>query len=457
MGPTMTTVFVSYSHKDADQASRVVEALKDADFDVFWDRRVDSGDKWRRTIETHLNAADCVLVLWTSHSVESDWVIEEANLAKDRGTLLPYRIGDVRVPFGFGEVQAQALQFSGNQLDATSRALIAAGVARALDRRRNAGAVDDHPVASPPLAGDEPAPASTDSAAQWVGVGAILAVLAVPVLITLSSLDGESDKSPLEATVSEPEPELPDFIKLPVDADNACFMMGSDHQDAEPAESPVHQVCVPSFFISREEVTFAQYDAFVDEHSDVSSDYLSRPLDNGWGRNSRPVIYVSWSNAVRYAQWLGERMSMTCHLPTEAQWEYAARGDTTTPWYWGDHYGSATHHAWHAGNTQKTQPVGTRIANAFGLKDMAGNVYEWVQDCWHDHYNGAPTDGSAWEQDGGGDCSKRVIRGGYYGGYHGFLRSAHRDSAAQNKTLGSVGFRVACHSAIFDLPDPASE
>ena len=162
-----------------------------------------------------------------------------------------------------------------------------------------------------------------------------------------------------------------------------------------------------SFALSKFEVTFAQWDACVVDGG--CNGY--RPDDLGWERGSRPVIQVSWEDAQTYVSWLSRSTGENYRLPSESEWEYAARAGSTTQYNWGNDIGRNRANCDGCGSqwNQRTAPVGSFAANAFGLHDMHGNVYEWVQDCWNLSYAGAPTDGRAWVH---GDCEIRVVRGG---------------------------------------------
>ena len=168
-----------------------------------------------------------------------------------------------------------------------------------------------------------------------------------------------------------------------------------------------------------------------------------RPDDEGWGRDNRPVINVSWEDAQSYVKWLSEQTGHAYRLPTEAEWEYAARAGTTTAYSWGNDVGRNLANCDGCGSQwdeDRTAPVGSFPPNAFGLHDMHGNVREWVEDCWNASYSGAPTDGSAWRS---GDCGNRVFRSGDWLWFSGSLRSADRDSNAPGYRSNGNGFRVA--------------
>ena len=171
------------------------------------------------------------------------------------------------------------------------------------------------------------------------------------------------------------------------------FMMGSpeNEKDRSEAEGPQHEVTIAKpFAVARSEVTFAEWDTCVAAGACEST-------GSRWGRGDRPVINVSWDDAKQYVAWLSRMTGKEYRLLTEAEWEYAARAGSQTRFSFGDDESRLDRQVWLAGNSDnRTQPVGKKAANAFGLYDMHGNVFEWVEDAWHDDYEGAPTDGSLW-------------------------------------------------------------
>ena len=201
-----------------------------------------------------------------------------------------------------------------------------------------------------------------------------------------------------------------------------CDAKGAESHDVNVRR---HSVTIQPFEIGKYEVTFDEYSAFV-----LDTDGVELPHDERWGRGSRPVINVSWDDAKAYAEWLSRVTGKPFRLPTEAEWEYAARAGTTTNYWWGDEVnqdGKVWANCYGCGSEwdgKRTAPVGSFPANGFGLHDMHGNVWEWTEDDWHDNYNGAPDDGRSWTDDPRG--SYRVIRGG--GWYLGarYCRSAFR-------------------------------
>ena len=152
----------------------------------------------------------------------------------------------------------------------------------------------------------------------------------------------------------------------------------------------------------------------------------SKVDDEGWGRGRQPIMNVSWNDAREYVAWLSSQTGHTYRLLTEAEWEYAARAGSATQFSWGNEIGQERANCGGC-STQwdfvQTAPVGSFAANAFGLHEMHGNVWEWVEDCWNGSYSGAPANGDAWLS---GDCSQRILRGGSYDDFPYDLRSAIR-------------------------------
>jgi formylglycine-generating enzyme required for sulfatase activity len=220
------------------------------------------------------------------------------------------------------------------------------------------------------------------------------------------------------------------------------FWMGSraDEKGHQDTESPRHKVVIAkAFAVSRFEVTFAEWDACF---------YLGGcsylPGDQGWGRGRQPVVNVSWDDVQKYVSWIARRTGKPYRLLSEAEWEYAARAGSDTAYSWGDEIGRGNANCESCGSkwdNRQTAPVGSFTANAFGLHDMHGNVWEWVQDCFRHNYDGAPTDGLPNEV---GDCSTRVIRGGSWSTGPQTLRAADRVWQPRNfRASSSNGFRVA--------------
>ena len=226
------------------------------------------------------------------------------------------------------------------------------------------------------------------------------------------------------------------------------FMMGSN--DGENDEKPVHRVTITNpFAVGKFEVTFDEWAACVKGGGCQST---QNPSDQGWGKGHRPVINVSWNDAKEYVAWLSNATGKTYRLLTEAEWEYAARAGTTTAYSWGNDVGKGNANCDGCGSqwdNKQTAPVGSFKANTWGLYDMHGNVWEWVQDCYKAGYAGAPTDGSSISVQ---NCGTRVRRGGSWYDYPGSLRAADRGRSGPGNRNVSLGFRVG--RALFPARTP---
>jgi formylglycine-generating enzyme required for sulfatase activity len=223
-----------------------------------------------------------------------------------------------------------------------------------------------------------------------------------------------------------------EFVHIPAGA----FDMGDTVHRGYESEGPLHRVTLKAFYMSRNEVTFAAYDLFAKETG------RELPDDAGWGRDSRPVINVSWYDAKAFAEWLSKKSKRQFRLPTEAEWEYAARGGTDTAYWWGNQAGKGNANCSGCGSkwdNTSTAPVGSFAANSFGLHDTLGNVYEWVEDQGHDSYQGAPDDGSAWLDD---QSTTRVMRSSSYRDEPKDVRTSVRNWAGPERKQIDSGFRL---------------
>ena len=238
------------------------------------------------------------------------------------------------------------------------------------------------------------------------------------------------------------------------------YRMGSPSGEAgrDDDEGPRHRVEIrESFAVGVYEVTRGQFAAFVGATDHDAGKSCLTYEGGSWewreGRSWRnpgfdqtdghPVVCVSWEDAQAYVDWLGEKTGEEYRLLSESEWEYVARAGTQTRYGWGDEVGSERANCDGCGSrwdNRQTAPVGQFEANRFGLHDVHGNVWEWVEDCWNGSYAGAPADGSAWRS---GNCDRRVLRGGSWGGIPGFLRAANRNGLVTGIRNGNFGFRIA--------------
>jgi formylglycine-generating enzyme required for sulfatase activity len=212
------------------------------------------------------------------------------------------------------------------------------------------------------------------------------------------------------------------------------FLMGSDNARAD--EAPAHTVLVPAFKIMAHELTWEQYQPCIDDG------VCSSGSDEGWGKGKRPVINVGWHDAQSYIEWLNKKTGKSYRLPSEAEWEYAARAGSRTKYTWGNTIGRNQANCDGCGSfwdNKQTAPVGSFKANHFGLYDMHGNVWEWTQDCWNPSYQGTHNKAEAWET---GNCNARVLRGGSWGFEPDSLRSASRIMFSATARYSDFGFRL---------------
>ncbi len=253
------------------------------------------------------------------------------------------------------------------------------------------------------------------------------------------------------------------FVTIPAGE----FIMGD--KDGQRDERPRHPVSIDSFYMQTTEITVEQFDIFANA-TNHPTNFGCWYFNSGWlfsaelnWRNpgypqqpNHPAVCISWNDTQQFITWLNQQQQeYRFRLPTEAEWEYAARAGSHERYYWGsDPSGLCTHANASDKQTLKhfpsfrsndcddgyveTSPVGNYLANSYGLFDVYGNAWEWTQDCWHESYSHAPEDGSAWE----GNCMRRVFRGGGWGDNPKFARSGLRNRTEANKHKDDIGFRL---------------
>jgi formylglycine-generating enzyme required for sulfatase activity len=251
------------------------------------------------------------------------------------------------------------------------------------------------------------------------------------------------------------------FLEM-VSIPEGTFLMGSPETESgwHFSGSPQHLVTLQPFYITKYPITQAQWQA-VAKRPQVNIDL--NPYPANFEENDRPVEQINWYEAVEFCDRLTQLTQRSYRLPSEAEWEYACRATTVTPFHFGttittdlanysgvnwEYQGNLCNHGFYGQGPQgedrrETTPVGYfRVANAFGLSDLHGNVREWCADYWHSNYDDAPTDGTAWLD--GGDSSKRVLRGGSWNVGPTKCRSSYRVKYSAEASLYDVGFRVVC-------------
>ncbi|QQZ30679.1 formylglycine-generating enzyme family protein [Thiothrix subterranea] len=263
---------------------------------------------------------------------------------------------------------------------------------------------------------------------------------------------------PASRPVAGNSQDMPHMLPIPAGTFTMGCVDGRDNVEGVAAcggdETPAHEVTISAFQMAKTETTVGQYMACVDVGVCPAPEWLEpnapdyyKKLGTGLSDFNYPIVGVSWNDANTYAQWLSKETGKPYRLPTEAEWEYAARGGTDSAYPWGN---KASHEFANYGKDEccdglasgkdqwvYTAPVGSFAANGYGLQDMNGNVYEWVLDTWHSDYKGAPVDGSAWESG-----TYRVLRGGAWINDARNVRSANRDYDTPDDRSLNMGFRL---------------
>jgi formylglycine-generating enzyme required for sulfatase activity len=230
--------------------------------------------------------------------------------------------------------------------------------------------------------------------------------------------------------------QVADAMRM-IDVPAGEFVMGTEREAGFQNGYPPHAVHIPAFRMAATEITFDQYDAF----ARVTG--RTPPPDEQWGRGRRPVIHVNWDDVHAFIDWLNAGTGRHYRLPTEAEWEYAARAGSTNLYPWGDRIDHArVNNSVDEGADRWafTSPVGSFPPNAFGFFDLLGNVWELTEDCRHPTYEGAPGDGTAWVD---GSCDSRIARGGSWGSTSRGEQPAARGAASEHFDSMDLGFRLA--------------
>ena len=478
----MADIFISYAREDETRIRDLVRALEGQGWSIFWDRRIPAGKSWQSYIGQALSDAKCVIVAWSHHSVTSDWVIEEANVAKKRGVIVPVRLDAVDPPFGFTSIQAADLTDwkpgdSSSHFDQLIQDM--AGVVGGKPHRPTPEeelTARTQPVAIPGAVPTEPGKKRNNFL-----IGAIIAlVLAIVAGLALwifwlrpvehpvakapevppkaQGVSKPEEKPPepealQPKTVSKPAEKSPErqvsqpktaakaptqrtftsnigmgFVLIPA----GSFTMGSPTGESgrEPDELQ-HPVTISKpFYLQTTEVTQKQW-------TQVMGSNPSYFKDCG---DDCPVETVSWNDAQEFIKKLIQTESGAKYrLPTEAEWEYACRAGSKGRFYFGDVETKLGEYAWYQGNSGwKTHPVRKREPNAWGFYDMHGNVLEWCQDWYGDYTTSQVTDPT-----GPKAGQFRVLRGGSWNTGAGFERSAYRDRRRPDGRYYYLGFRIA--------------
>jgi len=473
----MADIFISYKQEERPKALALAEVLERQDWTVWWDPKLRAGQRFDDVIQDALREAKCVIVLWSSLSVKSDYVKDEATYALREKKLVPVFIEEIELPFRFAGLHTTSLiGWDGSEGATTLQGLID-DITIILGPPPVNSAVEkqQHTEITPAPKSEEknewqPADLTTYETVRpnpatatplplkprrpWgLVVIVILTTSAIGSLmlirdnsISIPNALPNSQSSQIETNELLPgnsfQDQLPDGSMGPemIVIPSGSFRMGDQQGNGDPDEQPVHTVNITNpFAIGRYEVSFDDYDQF------TTATGLEAVNDEGWGRGRQPVINVSLKDAKDYAAWLSKQTGKHYRLPSEAEWEYAARANKQTAYWWGKEMKQGMANCdgcdtrW---GGKQTAPVGSYPANPLGLFDTAGNVWEWMQDCWHESYHNAPTDGSVWLEADGGYCKLGVLRGGSWITSPPYLRSSFRSRHSIDIRTNLVGFRV---------------
>ena len=431
----MADLFISYAREDRPTAALLAQRLEAGGRSVWWDREILPGKDFARLIAAELAQAKAVLVLWSPHSAESGWVRDEAREGLERGVLVPVLLGVAEPPLGFRSLHAVDLTgWEGGEHSALT------DLELAVDALRTGIPVGDRP--------EQPQPETSRRRNLRRALGRTAALLALAavggaVWLLLPSLvewrdNGERPRlggadGTGAITLFQDCPDCPQMVALPPGA----FRMGASWWDRQSQSDERPRVAVTvaqPVALGRTEVTFAQWEA-----CRAAGGCARAPDDGGFGRDARPVIDVDWNDAQAYLAWLRARTGRPYRLPTEAEWEYACRAGTDTAYPFGDAVGPAlANYDRQAGGTR---PVASYPPNPWGLHDMNGNVWEWVEDVWNDGHGGRPGDAAA--RGDGPDPQEHVIKGGSWDDRDRRVRCASRNGMGDTHRENEIGFRVA--------------
>ena len=450
----MASVFLSYSRADRPTAQIIAQALETEGFTVWWDKILRAGQTYDEVTETMLRESHIVIVLWSQTSVKSTWVRAEATQGQRNCVLVPAMIEDAERPIMFELMQtADLIGWDGDRGDerwarfvddlkgALEKPKPAVAATPESESQSAPEAPPPQPVAQAPAAtaaaAPTPAPAPAPTAPPPSDAQEKKSSSPLPMIIGGVAVLGIGGWFGLQALQGGEaiEPERGEIIEQPVcdicpdmaDLDGGTFTMGSPDSEANRTgnEGPQREVTLPAFSISKTEVTWAQWQMCVDAGVCGAA--------QGQGEGSFPVTGVNWDDAFAYASWLSEASGRSYRLPTEAEWEYAARAGTETAYWWG-----ATYPGPGVVNSSVRDTSGLP-ENAFGVSGILGNVREWVADCYVNNYSDAPTDGRAVTA---GDCGRPVVRGGSYKTGAAEHRAAARARYRRNTKDRALGFRV---------------
>ncbi len=450
----MPDIFVSYAREDKERVRPIVKELEKQNWSIFWDTKIAPGDNWSNYIGHQLAESRCVVVCWSKHSINSKWVKKEAGEGENRDILIPLLLEDVDPPFPFKDIHAADLsRWNNNASHPAFQEFLRAIAAKCpLPLQRSVT-----PQSSQPALAASVVPKTLFSAQQIQRAGVTFIVVIALVFAAFWFTRSDSQERAFSSAVmvsAAKTLDLQNFVSLR----GGTFTMGSPENEVsrQSDEVPQHQVRLNAFYMRKYEVTVGEFRTFVEEsgyrtEAEKANESMTwrhgvlgsvRPASE----DNHPVVYVSWNDAVEYCKWLSFKTGKTFRLPTEAEWEYACRGGSPTPFNTG--YNLTTSQANYDGNypynnNQKGQykantvPVNSFAPNAWGLYNMHGNVWEWCSD-WYGAYGSSAVTNPTGPATG----SYRVLRGGSWLSNAGDCRSAYRDWGTPDYRFSNVGFRL---------------
>ncbi len=498
----MSDIFISYASEDKEKAGLLSKVLEEQGWSVWWDRKIPPGRTFDEVIEEALDAAKCVVVLWSKASVKSGWVKEEASEGNRRKILVPGVIEDVNIPLGFRRIQAAHLiDWNGekshqevNQLiDSVEKIL---GIPRkfqsktervdlkkdevlkqeekVIDKKSGLQKHTGEKIETKPVTIEkteaEPivqlphkskaeeeerrkpekqrnnATSGTVKKSKLVWLIPSIIVPIISVIVVFSLYNHKTTQGIVSTNV---EPKIPGVNKNMVFVKGGCFQMGDTFGDGQKNERPVHKVCVDGFSIGKYEVTQGQWMAVMGTNPSKFQQGDNYPVEN-----------VSWEDVQKFIRNLNKKTGKRYRLPTEAEWEYAARSgggkekyagfsDDEELYLYANFCDSNCGKSWNDDKQndgyENTSPVGSFRPNGIGLYDMSGNVWEWCRD-WYgsEYYKNSPVNGPK----GPGEGSFRVFRGGSWDFSAGRCRSSFRSAYDPSYGYYNLGFRLVLPQAI---------
>jgi formylglycine-generating enzyme required for sulfatase activity len=490
----MADIFISYAHEDQARIRGLVSALEEQGWSIFWDTRIPAGKTWQNYIGRALSDAKCVIVAWSPHSIISDWVIEEANDGKKRGRLIPVLLDSVEPPLGFRGIQAADLtdwkpgssSYSFDQLTQDIAGVVGGKPLRATPDEA-VTPTKPEPYKVQPRKPEPPEPGKKrPNLLIGAVIGVAIAIFAGwalwssreprPLERVVESPVAKAPEAPTKAPAEEQKPEVkpPEPKAVPAKPVSKPAVKPAEPQVTPPklaTEAPIQRaftnrigmsfVLIPagSFTMGSPTSEPGRYDNEQQHRVTISKHFYLQTTEvtqKQWkqvmGSNPSsfkdcgddcPVDSVSWNDAQEFIQKLNQMESGAKYrLPTEAEWEYACRAGSKGRFYFGDEEAKLGEYAWYGGNSGgKTHPVGKKKPNDWGLYDMYGNVFEWVEDDYHESYTGVLYDERAWIDSPRG--SYRVIRGGGWSLDARYCRSATRLRYRPDIRDYDLGFRLS--------------